>query len=220
MNSAQLHDQSPFVGADSPAPEIANEFESLLRRVRSGDATAIEMLVEQYRRAVLRAVRARLGRPMRNLLDSMDIVQSVHRSLLIGLRQDKFQFQSPDQLIALAALMVRRKVARHWRRLKHAPGQSSAVSDRSGSSTKSAVLSISVDQVAAGDPSPSMVLASQELLATLLSKVNEFDQQLVHLKLAGQSTSETARQLGRDPAFVRMRWSRLRQTLRESGCLS
>ncbi len=92
-----------------------DEFQSLLEKVRNGEALAIETLVERYQRAILRVVRARLGKPMRTLLDSMDIVQSVHRSLLIGLRQDKYQFQSPHQLIALAALMVQRKVARHGR---------------------------------------------------------------------------------------------------------
>lgn len=191
-----------------------DEFQSLLEKVRTGDTLAIEALVDRYQRAILRVVRARLGKPMRTLLDSMDIVQSVHRSLLVGMRQDKYSFQSPDQLIALAALMVQRKVARHWTRLKRGIAQTQSTAGNSES------IGQSIEQVPAASDSPSLVLAGQELLGVCLSKLDEFDQQLVHLKLAGQNNTETAQQLGRDPAFIRMRWSRLRRTLRESGCLN
>ena len=36
----------------------------------------------------------------------------------MGLRNDKFQFSSSQQLIALAVVMVQRKVARIWRGMK------------------------------------------------------------------------------------------------------
>lgn len=205
---------SSSTSTDTRELGIEDEFQSLLARVRTGDALAIETLVERYQRAILRIVRARLGKPMRTLLDSMDIVQSVHRSLLIGLRQDKYRFQSPDQLIALAALMVQRKVARHWTRLKRGLVQTQTTTGHSESTGQS------LEQVSAASDSPSLVLVGQELLGACLSKLDEFDQQLVRLKLAGQNNTETAQQLGREPAFIRMRWSRLRRTLRESGCLN
>jgi RNA polymerase sigma-70 factor (ECF subfamily) len=59
-----------------------------------------------------------LGPALRPYLDSMDLVQSVHRSLLLGLRENKFDIATPQQLLALALTMVRRKVARHWRRMQ------------------------------------------------------------------------------------------------------
>ncbi len=114
MNPQRLEDHTSLPTDPSPQAHGDAEFPELLEKVKLGDAQAIETLVRRYQRAILRIVRARLGRQMRSVLDSMDIVQSVHRSLLIGLHREKFHFQTPDQLIALAALMVQRKVARHW----------------------------------------------------------------------------------------------------------
>jgi hypothetical protein len=62
-------------------------------------------------------------------MDSMDVMQSVHRSLLTGLKNERFQFASPQQLIGLAVVMVQRKVARHWRKLKRFPAAGAAPSD-------------------------------------------------------------------------------------------
>ena len=56
-----------------------------------------------------------LSRDLRPYLDSLDLVQSVHKSLLLGLRSDKFDISNPEKLVALALTMVRRKAARHWR---------------------------------------------------------------------------------------------------------
>ena len=47
-----------------------------------------------------------LGPALRPYLDSLDLVQSVHRSLLLGLRQEKYDISSPDQIIALAVTLV------------------------------------------------------------------------------------------------------------------
>ena len=186
------------------------EFEVLLSRVHAGDQLAAEQLVNRYQPAVLRAVRSRLGKPMRGFLDSMDIVQSVHLSLLIGLHREKFQLRSPDQLIALAALMVQRKIARHWAHRKRsveakADGRAMAMN--------------SLEQLPAPATTPSLIVSSQEQLAGCLATLDELDQQLVQLKLDGHTTAETAQLLARTPAFIRMRWTRLRQTLRKNGCL-
>ena len=96
-------------------------FLELLARVRGGDDAAAAELVQRYERAVLRSVRSRLGKSMRSAMDSMDVMQSVHRSLLTGVKNERFQLATPQQLIGLAVVMVQRKVARHWRKLKQFP---------------------------------------------------------------------------------------------------
>ncbi len=189
--------------------EPDDDFAELLARVRAGDEQAAAQLVHRYERAVLRCVRSRLGHSMRVTLDSMDIVQSVHRSLLMGLRNDKFEFSSSRQLLALAAVMVQRKVARKWRTMKKLELKRIALQRESEISL--------LNQVASGDPTVSRVASADEMLQSFLSRLNEVDQQLVRLKLAGNSSSEAAQQLHADPAFIRMRWSRLRRKLREEG---
>jgi RNA polymerase sigma-70 factor (ECF subfamily) len=72
-----------------------DDFANLLARVRGGDDLAAAELVSRYERVVLRSVRSRLSKNLRGAMDSMDVMQSVHRSLLTGLRNERFQFASP-----------------------------------------------------------------------------------------------------------------------------
>jgi RNA polymerase sigma-70 factor (ECF subfamily) len=141
-------------------------------------------------------------------MDSMDVVQSVHRSLLVGLRRDRYQISSPQQLIGLAAVMVQRKIARQWRKIKRLP--ISAAPDSADGST-------ACDVIESDEPAPPESALADDLLERFLQQLDELDRQLVHLKLAGHSSVETAEVLGRDPAFIRMRWSRLRKLLRDRG---
>jgi RNA polymerase sigma factor (sigma-70 family) len=184
-----------------------DEFVQLLARVRNGDEAAVSELVGRYERVVLRAVRSRLGQSMRGAMDSMDVMQSVHRSLLVGLQSDRFEMSSPQQLIALAVLMVQRKVARHWRRLKRLPttGKESSRHDPP------------LEAIAGSEAAPAEMASATDLLQQVLSRLGELDRELVRLKLDGHSSADAARILGREPAFVRMRWSRMRQMLRAGG---
>lgn len=186
-----------------------DDFLDLLARVRGGDDLAAAELVRRYERAVLRSVRSRLSKNLRGAMDSMDVMQSVHRSLLTGLKNQRFQFASPQQLIGLAVLMVQRKVARHWRKLKHFPAAGAAPSDSS--------RAIRLDEIAGDDSAPAETAVANDLLERFLAELDEFDRQLVRLKLAGHSSAESAALLGRDSAFIRMRWSRLRKLLRDRG---
>ena len=192
----------------SPAPPD-DEFLALLARVRQSDESAASELVRRYERAVLRSVRSRLGRNMRGALDSADVLQSVHRSLLVGLKNERYQVASPQQLIGLAVVMVQRKVARQWRKLKRLPTTTFDDISRGQDSP--------IDQIASDDPTPSQVASAAELLERFLSQLDELDQQLVRFKLNGLSSVEAAAILDREPAFVRVRWTRLRQKLRDRG---
>jgi len=195
--------------SEEASKQSQDEFPHLLARVRQGDELATAELVQRYERAVLRSVRARLGKSMRSALDSMDIVQSVHRSLLVGLRNEKYQFNSVEQLVALAVVMVQRKVAHHWRKMGKMPTSRLDLHlNEDGTS---------VDPIASRDPSVSRVLSANDLLDQFLSQLDQFDQQLVRLKLRGFSSVETAKLLGHESAFIRMRWTRLRKTLRDNG---
>src|SRR5690348_16259844 len=96
--------------------ETATSFDDLMSRARGGDGPALAELARQYEPEIRMMARLLLGPALRPYLDSMDLVQSVHRSLLVGLRQGKYEFSGPDRLVALALTMIRRKVARKWRR--------------------------------------------------------------------------------------------------------
>src|SRR5215475_9847353 len=98
--------------------ETTEDFAALLTRARAGDQEALATLVQQYESKLRVVARVLLGPALRPYLDSLDLVQSVHRSLMLGLREDKFDISTPENLLALALTMVRRKAARQWRHLK------------------------------------------------------------------------------------------------------
>src|SRR5690242_14346541 len=93
-------------------------FSDLLALARQGDEAALSQLVNEYEREVHTVARIRLGSALRPYVDSLDLVQSVHRSLLIGLRDGRFDISTPQNLVALALTIVRRKVARQWRKVQ------------------------------------------------------------------------------------------------------
>src|SRR5262245_61873842 len=106
--------------------ESSSEFTDLLARARGGDREALHQLARDYEPKLRLVARVLLGPALRPYLDSVDLVQSVHRSLLLGLRQDKFAVAGPENLMALALTLVRRKVARQWRRAQRQRRQGGA----------------------------------------------------------------------------------------------
>lgn len=185
-------------------------FATLLEDARQGDQDAFAELIRRYEPEVRIITRVLLGPAMRPHLDSLDIVQSVHRSLLRGLRSEKFKIDAPQQLIALAVQMARRKVAHQWRRLK----RQERLADPAG-------LNDSLPDFLAGLVSPEMdpgrAAQVNEALRQLNDQLSEPDRRLMELRLQGHSTAESARLLGLDPDVLRVRLSRLRQRLRDCG---
>src|SRR5262245_35037732 len=89
-----------------------------MQQARAGDQAAFAELVRRYEPEVRIVVRVILGPELRPHLDSMDVMQSVHRTLLRGLRGEQFHIDSPQHLVSLAVQMARHKVAKKWRHVK------------------------------------------------------------------------------------------------------
>ena len=180
-----------------------SEFQTLIERAGGGDAEAISELICRYEPEIRIVARARLGKQLRPYLDSVDIAQSVHRSLLAGLRGDRFDIASPEKLVGLAAVMVRRKIARHWRKLRRQ--QRDSYTGKEGKTN---------DHEPAVPESAAEAVEVAEQLEHLTAGVEEVDRQIIELRLIGHSTADAARKLGLDPDVVRVRLSRLRAKLR------
>jgi RNA polymerase sigma-70 factor (ECF subfamily) len=193
-------------------PESADEFAALVARVRQGDETALAALLHCYEAEVRLAARVLLGRALRCHLDSADLVQSVHHTLMLGLRQHKFELAGPKQLLGLAVTLVRRKVARHWRRHQRQQRLECPTAETNGYSDL-----LTARQSSEADPA--QIAQYQDALQYLCSQVDARDRRLIELRLQGCSTAEAARQLGLDADVLRVRLSRLRRRLRESGAL-
>jgi RNA polymerase sigma-70 factor (ECF subfamily) len=189
------------------------EFAVLLARVRQGDQSAVAALVQQYEPEVRLVARVLLGSALRPYLDTVDLVQSVHRSLLIGLRQDKYALAGPENLVALALTLVRRKVARQWRRAQRQQRLSGGPADP-------AQLAHLLASLGSPQPDPAQAAQFNDAIQHLCNNLNETERQLLILRLQGYSTVEVAREMHVDADVLRVRLSRLRQRLRATGVLT
>ena len=95
----------------------AADFEELIRRVRAWDQEAAAELVRRYEPAIRRAVRVRLANArLGNLIDSMDVCQSVLRSFFVRAASSQYDLETPEQVLKLLTAMARNKLASQARK--------------------------------------------------------------------------------------------------------
>lgn len=193
-------------------PEAPEAFDVLLGQARQGNADALEQLVQQYEFKVRLVARYLLGPALRPHLDSLDLVQSVHRTLMLGLRENKFDISTPEQLVALALTLVRRKAARQWRRLQRQKRLDAGPAETGNLAEVLTSLSRSHD-----DPARAAQLNDQ--VRHLCAGLEEPDRRRLELRLHGHSPAEIAGQLGQTANAIYVRLSRLRERLRAGGVL-
>ncbi len=191
--------------------EPPSEFAALLARAAEGDADALAALARQYEPKVRLVARVLLGPALRPYLDSVDLVQSVHKSLLLGLRRGRYDLSGPDKLVALALTLVRRKVARHWR---HAQRQRRLDAGAAPFDLSHALTSLSSPQ-----PDPARAAQFNDQIRHLCAGLGDTERRLLEMRLQGYSPAEIARELGLSDVALRVRLTRLRQRLRADGVL-
>jgi RNA polymerase sigma-70 factor (ECF subfamily) len=190
--------------------EAPEEFAGLLARARRKDGGAVAALVRCYESKVRIVARVLLGTALRPYLDSMDLVQSVHGSVLVGLRDGKFDISTREKLEALALTMLRRKLARKWRRARRQrrlDGAAGGPPDLPG-------LLLSLESAEA-DPARAALLA--DTIRHLLARLDPTDRRILEMRSGGYGDAEIAAGLGLTPVAVRVRLSRLREYLRANG---
>lgn len=191
-------------------PEKPDDFGPLLDEVRAGDDAALTQLLQKYEPRLRTAARVLLGPWLRPHLDSLDLVQSVHRELLPGLRDGKYELSSSQQLLGLAMTVIRRKVARNWRRLQREQ-KLGTLPENADQPPESQLASRHTDD----DPLANALV--KDAIAKMLRQLGDEDRKLVERRLQGFSTVDIAQELKCDPHILRARLSRLRAKLREEG---
>lgn len=187
------------------------DFAHLLSLAAAGDTTAQQQICERYEREVLIATRVHLGPLLRPYVDSMDIAQSVHKSLLAGLRNAKFDIRSPKNLVALACTIARRKIARKWRTHRR--------QSRIDSSLSAEALSDLLSSLRPPSGSELEERIAKERIEHLCTQMVDVERIMVTMRLAGFTTNEVAEKTGINPIAIRVRWSRLRDRLNKVGGL-
>ena len=193
--------------------EAPEEFTTLMKKVRLGDRNALSHLLSCYEREVHQAARYLVGRSLRSYLDPADLVQSVHRTLILGLRENKIQISTPKNLVALALTVARNKVVRAARQLRCRQRHTAALVD-----TVAHAATIPTSPLPEADPA--RLAEYHDTVESLCKHLSASDRRLVELRLQGHSTADIARRLGLNADVLRVRLSRLRQQLREAHTLS
>ncbi len=185
----------------------------MLRLATDGDCQAQTQLCEHYEQQVRIVTRVLLGAQLRPYLDSVDLLQSVHRSLLAGIKDQRFDISSPEKLVGLACTMVRRKVARKWRVHRR-----QVRLDFEGTSDDFMFTTLrSLSNQGIG---PAQQAEFNNSLAHLCNGLSDLERTMLQRRLEGYTTGEVAQELGMQPVAIRVRWTRLRQRLEETGMLA
>jgi len=199
------------------APNDSNvslaDFATLLQRAAANDTAAQAQLCQHYEPKVRIVARVLLGPALRSHFDSMDLVQSVHRSLLVGLRDQKFDISTPEKLIALASTIVRRKVARKWRRERRQVRLASNPHDSAG-------LVQTLSSLSSPDADPAKLAEFNDQIERLCQSLSETERRMLELRLEGYTSPEVAQQLGIHAVALRVRWTRLRKRLHDAGIVA
>jgi RNA polymerase sigma-70 factor (ECF subfamily) len=162
-------------------------FADFIRRIRAGDAAAAEELVRQYESVIRVAVRLRLGdRRLRRLFDSLDICQAVLASFFVRTAAGQYQLDQPDDLVRLLVGMAHNKLVKAIRKQQ---------AQRRDYRAQKEVEPEEIDGAARG-PSPSQVLANEELLRECRQRLTEEERQLADFRGEGLPWADIAARLG------------------------
>jgi RNA polymerase sigma factor (sigma-70 family) len=177
---------------------LNEDFADLLARARSGDRDAIYKLIKEYEPHVRRVAHRRVSPRLRALFDTMDMVQSINRSFMLGLKQNKFPITSPEHLIRLVVVMLKRKVSRRQKRRDD----------------EIEVHQQYVELTPRTPENPAEKAEREDLLRQIMNWLNERGRRLLELFLQKYSLAESAVILECDPNSFRVEWSRLRKNIR------
>jgi RNA polymerase sigma-70 factor (ECF subfamily) len=176
-----------------------NAFKDFIRRIRAGDAQAATDLIRQYESVIRLEVRMRLSDPrLGRVFDSMDICQSVLASFFVRAASGQYELEEPGNLVRLLVVMARNKLAFQARK------QRAQRRDH----RRQEPINAEQFEVAAPGPSPSQIIAGEELLREFRKRLSSEERQLADLRAAGQEWAEIAGHLGGTPQARRKQLER------------
>jgi RNA polymerase sigma factor (sigma-70 family) len=179
--------------------EEPNDFDVLVRRLRSGDEEAARELILQHEGAVRRYIRVRLTDPgLTRQMDSIDICQSVMADFFVRTALGQFELKTPAQLVALLTVMARNRVINHAK--KHRTQRRDI-----GRMEASDVNDL---QVAAEWETPSQIVAGRELLDAFRARLAPDERDLADRRSRGESWTEIALATGGSPDALRVKLAR------------
>lgn len=163
-----------------------------------------ERAFEEVMRLLSIFVRSSIGAGLRRNRESVDICQSVAKSLVGDLRAGKLSFESEAALVGYLQTVVRTKLAevsRRDRALKRggalAPGGAHASAGHD------------VERLGATDPTASERAGFDEGFERIMGGLSAQEQELVRLRRQGLEWDQISARVGRSATSLRKEWSRM-----------
>jgi RNA polymerase sigma factor (sigma-70 family) len=177
------------------------QFQALLQRIRAGDGQAAAELVRQYEPEIRRTVRVRLrgDSRLRRVFDSMDVCQSVLASFFARAALGQFELAEPRDVLKLLVTMARNKLNEQVR--KNLAQRRDQRRQEGGSPEALAA-------VPDRDPTPSQIVAGEELLVELRRHLAEDERHLADQRALGREWADIAKAEGGSPDALRMKLQR------------
>lgn len=163
------------------------EFAELLTSAQQGDEAAAASLVSRFEPQLRRFIRYRLANArMRNLVDSLDISQSVFARLFSGLAEGRLEVAGPAQLVKLLTTMAGNRIHDHIRkRLADKRAHVPAAGD-----PQKALDALPGETINIVD-----ALANAELLDMMRAELSPEDRRLLDARLQGLAWNVIAQQV-------------------------
>jgi RNA polymerase sigma-70 factor (ECF subfamily) len=172
-----------------------------MRRVRAGDQDAATELVRRYEPEIHKAVRLRLQRfRLHRILDSSDIAQAVLANFFVCTAAGRYELDRPEQLVKLLVTMARNQLldearkyqadCRDTRRLEETPTEDIR------------------DVVEGTEPSPSQVVAEDELVQEVYRRLTDEERSLAEQRAAGLEWATIAALRGGSAEALRKKLAR------------
>jgi RNA polymerase sigma-70 factor (ECF subfamily) len=166
---------------------MAGDFSDLIARMRGGDARAAEELFRKYEPVIRMEVRRQMRDPrLRRAFDSMDVCQSVLGSFFVRASLGQYDLDDPAEVVKLLVGMARNKATEQARKERRQCRDNRRVEP----------LSDQQAEVPAPCPSPSAIVAGEELLRAAQGELTEEERQLAERRARGQSWAEIVAELG------------------------
>ena len=186
-------------------------FDDLMNRVRGGDEAAAEELVRRYEVEIRREIRFRLtDRRLRQVVDSMDICQSILGNFFSRAAMGEFDLESPADLRRLLVTMAANRVT-DWAR-------------RQNAARRDKRREVSLDasdgglDAAGHELTPSQQVSAAELLEECRKRMSADELQVVQRRKDGDSWEAIAQDLGATPEALRKRHARaMERVMQELG---
>ncbi|MEX2219145.1 MAG: ECF-type sigma factor [Phycisphaerales bacterium] len=173
--------------------------ESLLGRVRAGDRDAAAEFFERIGPRLRRRVRTKLGRDMRRVFDSLEIMSTVARRLDRFVLSGRLRAETTGEFWSFLCEVAENAVSEKGRRCRTAR-RSRAVMWRGALDT-------------GGGPAADDDLGA---LGDAIARLQDpMDREIINLWLGGQRLVHIASAVGLAPTAVRKRWQKIRDRLRD-----